>query len=172
MNHNPSSAGDNQGKIFQINRSDGGVPKCGTLSCLVTETGLEGDRQSNTKYHGGIEQAVCLYSLERIIALQEEGHPIYPGSTGENLTVSGLDWEKIVPGTKLWIGNLVLIEITKYTSPCITIAESFLNGNIQRISQNLYPGWSRVYGRVLQTGEIRSLDKVTIYSHPGNEWSE
>jgi len=35
----------------------------------------------------------------RIEALQNEGHPIAFGSTGENLTVSGIDWQRVVPGS-------------------------------------------------------------------------
>jgi len=167
MNLNPENKPIYEGKICQINRSNGGVPKCGVLSCLVTENGLIGDRQATTKYHGGIDQAVCLYSLERILALQAEGHPIFPGSTGENLTITGLDWMLLIPGTRLQIGDQVLIELTKYTSPCSTIAGSFLDDHFQRISQANYPGWSRVYGRVLHPGEIKNADKIRVVNPSG-----
>lgn len=168
MNLNPDNSSIYEGRIYQINLSSGGVPKCGTLNCLVTENGLVGDHQSNTKYHGGIEQAVCLYSLDRILALQEEGHPIFPGSTGENLTVSGLDWEIMIPGVRLQVGDHILLELTKFTSPCSTIAGSFLKENIQRISQKNFPGWSRIYGRVLQPGVIKNADKIRVINPSGN----
>ena len=52
------------------------------------------------KVHGGPERAVSLFSLEVIRRLQDEGHPIYPGATGENLTVAGLDWAALAAGTQ------------------------------------------------------------------------
>ena len=62
-------------RVFQINISDGGVPKLPVQSVEVTADGLAGDRQRNLKYHGGPDRAVCLYSLERLLALQDQGHP-------------------------------------------------------------------------------------------------
>ena len=81
-----------EGRIFQLNVSNGGVPKLPVREALLTPDGLEGDRQAHPQIHGGPERALCLYALERILELQAEGHPIYPGSIGENITVCGLDW--------------------------------------------------------------------------------
>lgn len=151
-----------RGWIFQINLSDGGVPKRAVGHAEVTLSGLMGDRQRNLEVHGGPQRAVCLYSLECILALQAEGHPIYPGAIGENITLAGLDWSKVTPGTRLWLGREVLIEITRYTSPCNNIAEAFANGDYSRVSQKLHPGWARVYARVIQGGKISIGDAVAL----------
>ena len=148
--------------IFQINVSQGGVPKLPVRSAEVTELGLVGDTHNNTKVHGGPMRALCLYSLKRILALQAEGHPVFPGSTGENLTLAGLDWAAIVPGVRLRLGDTVEIEVTKYTEPCPKITASFAGGDISRMQQDTHPGWSRVYVRVLTPGSIRVGDKVTL----------
>ena len=50
---------------------------------------------------GGPLAALCLYSLEVIQALQAEGHSIFPGSVGENITLSHLDWSRVTPGVRL-----------------------------------------------------------------------
>ena len=42
-----------------------------------------------------------MFSLELIERLQDEGHTIDPGSAGENLTLAGLEWEKVGPGALL-----------------------------------------------------------------------
>ena len=110
---------------------------------------------------GGPDRAVCIYSTEIIQALREEGHLIFPGSAGENLTVSGLDWAAMVPGAKVEVGE-ALVEITGYTSPCTTIQGSFVGGRFGRISQTTHPGWSRVYGRVLTEGMIGVGDFIEI----------
>ena len=151
-----------QAMIFQINISHGGVPKLAVRSAEVTELGLVGDTHNNTKVHGGPTRALCLYSLERILALQAEGHPILAGSTGENLTLAGLDWDAVVPGVRLRLGDTVEIEVTKYTEPCPKITGSFAGGDISRMAQAKHPGWSRVYTRVLTPGSIGVGDKVTM----------
>ena len=148
--------------IHQINLSDGGVPKLPVHKAEVTPLGLVGDRQANTKHHGGPERALCLYALERITVLQGEGHPISPGSTGENLTLAGLDWTQVIPGTRLLLGDEVIIEITKYTLPCAKIAGSFAGGDADRMAQERYPGWSRVYAKVLVPGRLHAGDNVYI----------
>jgi MOSC domain-containing protein YiiM len=140
------------------------VPKRAVLHGAINDSGVAGDRQANLDVHGGVERAVCLYSLERIIALQAEGHPIFPGSAGENLTLSNVDWDSLVPGTRLSLGNNVLLEITRYTSPCKTIASSFVNQDFNRISQKINPGWSRVYARVLISGSVKPADEVWVFS--------
>lgn len=153
-------------RIFQINASNGGVPKRPLRQAEVNNLGLTVDKQIHTKVHGGPERAVCLYSLERILALQAEGHPIYPGSAGENVTISGLDWDEVVPGVRLRLGE-VIVEITHHTTPCNLIEESFADLDSQRISQKKHPGWSRVYARVLQTGTLKIGDSVALESPNG-----
>lgn len=142
------------GRIFQLNTSPGGVPKLAIREAEVTALGLTGDDHKFPDIHGGPERAVCLFSLERILELQSEGHPIFPGAVGENVTISGIDWSKVTPGQQLSLGDEVLVEITSYTSPCNSIPESFVDGEYQRISQKLHPGYSRVYARVLRPGRI------------------
>jgi MOSC domain-containing protein YiiM len=146
--------------IFQINISDGGVPKRSQPTAEVTTFGLRGDWQRDTEHHGGRDRALCLYSLDHILWLQEEGHPIYPGSTGENLTIVGLDWSIVVPGTQFRLGDQVTIEITGYAAPCRTIQDSFAGQGYGRISAKTNPGWARAYARVLVPGPIAIGDKV------------
>lgn len=107
----------------------------------------------------GPDRAVCLYSLELIEALRAEGHPITPGSIGENVVISGIDWRRMVPGVEVRLGE-VEIELTSYALPCRNIRGSFRNGRIGRVSPETHPGWSRVYARVLREGQLASGDKV------------
>ena len=151
-----------EGYIFQLNCSDGGVPKRPVLEAQLTTTGLSGDRQAHLTIHGGPDRALCLYPLEHINGLQAEGHPIYPGSIGENVTVAGMEWKTLQPGTRLALGDEVIIEITAYAGPCLTIAGSFTNGQFRRISQKEHPGESRLYARVIQTGVLAPGQTVRV----------
>jgi MOSC domain-containing protein YiiM len=148
------------GRIVRINVSAGGVPKRPVWTARVTLAGLEGDGHRNRKLHGGPDRALCLFSLEQIEALRAEGHPVEPGALGENLTVTGLDWPRVRPGDLLRLGETVLIQITRFTSPCETVRAAFLDGTYSRVSETRHPGWSRVYARVLVPGEIAAGDRV------------
>lgn len=149
-------------QVFQINASRGGVPKLPLRSAEIGSLGITADDHNNKVNHGGPDKAICLFSLELIRALQIEGHPIFPGSTGENITIVGLDWSLVIPGLRLQIGQTVELEITKYTTPCRTIRDSFVDQNIDRISWQIYPGWARAYARVLQSGMVIVGDRIRI----------
>ena len=149
------------GVVHSINISNGGVPKLPRDSCYVGINGLQGDRQRDLRYHGGPERAVCLYSLDLIQALQAEGHAITPGSIGENLTVEGVDWSRMLPGARVEVGPVVL-ELTDYAAPCNNIAPSFQRRQYVRVNQKVNGGWSRLYARVLSEGTVRVGDAVSL----------
>lgn len=149
------------GRLHQISISRGGVPKLPVPEARVTREGLAGDWQNDRKHHGGPDRAVCLLALEVIERLRAEGHPIAPGTAGENLTVHGLDWALVVPGARLRSGDVEL-EVVSYTAPCSTIRESFADLEFRRIKQELHPGDSRVYARVTHEGVLRQGDPVVL----------
>jgi len=151
-----------QGHIFQICVSEGGVPKNGRHSAEINELGLTEDRVGNPKKASGQDRAVCIFSLDKILALQKEGHPVFPGSLGENLDIAGLDWELIKIGTRLEVSSGVLMEVTEFTKPCTSVTASFKDGEFVRILQEKHPGWSRVYARVLKPGVVNIGDKESI----------
>jgi len=133
------------------------------VEARVTVDGVAGDRQRDGRNHGGPDRAVTLLSLERIERLRAEGHPIGIGTTGENLTVSGVEWDALGPGVRLMVGEVEL-EVTRFAAPCPNIAGSFLGGEFGRLSQKLHPGWSRLCARVLRAGEVRAGDAVEVLS--------
>lgn len=150
------------GRLESIQISDGGVPKRPVIHPVqVTSTGLEGDRQRDLRYHGGPDRAVCLLAQEIIDALRSEGHPIVRGTTGENLTISGLDWSLVRTGARLSVGEIEL-EITRPANPCKNLIGSFRDGDFSRLSAKLHPGSARMYARVLKPGLIQAGDRVTL----------
>jgi MOSC domain-containing protein YiiM len=139
-------------RIFQLNVSPGGVPKLAVREARAGALGLDGDGHAHPKIHGGPERALCLYSLEVIRALQEQGHPIFPGSVGENVTITGLDWTALAAGTRLRLGDEVVVELTRIAAPCKQIVESFSDRNSKRLAE---PAIGRWYARVLAEGVLR-----------------
>jgi len=153
--------------VHQINTSDGGLPKQPVPEAKVTKEGVAGDRQRNLKVHGGPDRAICLFSLELIERLQDEGHSIDSGLSGENLTLAGLEWGQLEPGLQLGIGPEVRLELTSYCAPCDLNARWFRDGEFSRISQKKNPGWSRLYAKVLQGGVVTPGDEVTVMKARG-----
>jgi MOSC domain-containing protein YiiM len=149
------------GTLVSINASRGGVPKLPRHQAVITAEGVDGDRQRDLRYHGGPERAVCLYSFDRIRELQQEGHAVSVGLMGENLTVMGLDWRLLTPGTRVQIGDVLLL-LTNFAVPCKNLSSYFDAGKIFRVSQKVHPGWSRVYARVQRPGTVRIGDSVSI----------
>lgn len=93
------------------------MPKSAVGTVDVDFGGVVGDVQSNRRHHGRPWQAVCVWSAEVIDALAADGHPIGWGSTGENVTVEGLAWERVRPGVRLRMGP-VLVEVQAFAIPC------------------------------------------------------
>ncbi|HEY3099998.1 MAG TPA: MOSC domain-containing protein [Methylomirabilota bacterium] len=150
------------GHIVQLSVSNGGVPKHAVPMAKITPLGLEGDAHHDHEHHGGPERAVCLFAMEAIRELQAEGHPLVPGALGENVTLEGLDWSAVQPGARLQLGDQVVLEITRYTTPCLNIRPAFRGGDYSLVSQKRHPGRSRVYARVIATGTLRSGDPVRL----------
>jgi MOSC domain-containing protein YiiM len=148
-------------RVFQLNASRGGVPKLPVREATIETNGLVGDVQKNTKIHGGPTRAVCLFSLDLILALQAEGHRIYPGSIGENVTTVDLAWTALDAGQRWALGDEVILVLVKPTDPCKTIAASFVDGNFKRVDHRDVPaGWARWYASVERGGIVRVGDPI------------
>ena len=142
------------GKLLGIFTSNGGVPKIPVDSADIRFEGISGDEQNDKKHHGGIMRAICVLENELLVKLQSEGHPIMPGTTGENLLVEGFN---LSIGSKISIGTVEL-EVVSAATPCKTISKSFTDGFFNRMSDKKYAGETRWYCRVLKEGTIRISD--------------
>jgi MOSC domain-containing protein YiiM/GNAT superfamily N-acetyltransferase len=150
------------GRVLQVNISPGGVPKLPVERAWVGELGLDGDRHHHDTVHGGPHRAVALLAIEAIERVQADGHPIEPGSVGENLTTIGIELATLAPGTRLAIGGQLVLEIASPANPCNVIRGSFLAGKSGRISILLHPSDSRMYARTIVEGEVRPGDAIEV----------
>jgi MOSC domain-containing protein YiiM/GNAT superfamily N-acetyltransferase len=150
------------GRLVQVNISDGGLPKLAVAGARVERLGLVGDEHHNDTVHGGPLRAVCLLGTETIERLRAEGHPVVAGGVGENLTTTGIDWSTLPPGTRVRVGEQLLLELTGPATPCDLQRPNFLDGRVNRISSRLYPADSRMYARVLEPGSVRAGDVIEL----------
>jgi MOSC domain-containing protein YiiM len=158
-----AGTGDQTGTVQHVNASAGGVPKLPVPVATVDYAGLVGDRQRDRKHHGRPFQALCLWSADVIDRLAADGHPIAPGSAGENVTIAGLDWSALRPGSVVRLGS-ALAEISFAAVPCKKQAGWFSDGDFRRIAYEVNPQWVRWYAWVRRPGEVRAGDLVTVQS--------
>ncbi|HVL53795.1 MAG TPA: GNAT family N-acetyltransferase [Vitreimonas sp.] len=150
------------GRVVQINVSDGGVPKRPVPAARITPLGVEGDRQRAATVHGGPLRAVSILGIEAIRRVAAEGHPIAPGTTGENLTIEGFDVSLLRVGTRLEIGTEVILELASPAAPCRTIRHSFEGLRFGRLGIAGHPADSRMYARVVRDGTVRTDDPIRV----------
>jgi MOSC domain-containing protein YiiM len=156
-----------RGAVASVNVSfPGGVPKGPIARTTIGRLGLAGDGQrTKPPTHGGTEKAVCLFSLEQIARVNADGHDLYPGAIGENLTVAGLDLGGLAAGDVLAIGSRAdgpVIQLTEPANPCKNIAASFAGWRIARVSATVRPEDSRWYARVLREGAVAVGDAIEL----------
>ena len=153
------------GTLVQLNASQGGVPKTAVDGAYIGWKGVEGDRQATRKHHGRPFQALCLWSAEVMETLRNEGHQVFAGSAGENITVSGISWNDVRPGTRMRIGE-VLCDISSYAVPCKQLAELFVDRDFNRIHHDRdlenKTASCRVYATVVERGNVSPGDPITF----------
>jgi MOSC domain-containing protein YiiM len=149
------------GTVTALHRSNGGVPKQAIDVAEVGWSGVVGDSQNDRRHHGRPFQALCLWSADVIADLVAEGHPVFAGAAGENITVQGIDWASLRPGTIVRVGD-VMAEISSYATPCAKNAAWFADREFTRMDQDLHPGWSRLYAWVSRPGDVRVGDEFVI----------
>ena len=150
--------------IVSINVSElGGVPKLPVKTAVVRFEGVEGDlnRFRMERKNGDPGRAVSIFSMERILQLQEEGHPIDIGTAGENFTIEGIDWPKMEVGMMIRFGS-TLIRLSEPCAPCSKIGGSFMENEFSRIDQNKRRGWSRWSASVIEEGVVSVGDAVYL----------
>lgn len=149
-----------RGTVAALFTSHGGVPKHARDAIEVRYDGIDGDAQNDRGNHGRPWQAVCLWSTEVIDAFRADGHPLAPGLAGENVTTTGIDWERIVPGVHLQVGE-ALLEVSAYAVPCKKNAAWFVDGHFG-LMHHRHGFVSRAYATVLRPGRVAVGDAVVL----------
>ena len=149
------------GTISQISVSNGGVPKTAVTSSEVDVRGLVDDVQATRLHHGRPWQALCLWSQDVIDEFAAAGHPIAAGSAGDNITISGVDWQTMRGGTIIDLGG-VRCQLSAPAVPCSKNAPWFIDGDISLMDHDQHPGKSRWYASVLTPGNVATGDAVTV----------
>ena len=136
----------------------------------VGPLGLAGDRQMDTRHHGGPDKALYAYAAEDARAWSSElGREVGPGLFGENLTTQGLDITHALIGEQWRIGEgeeSVLVEVTMPRIPCATFQRRMGEDRwVKRFTLHGAPG---AYLRVVRPGVLEAGLPVTVVRRPAH----
>jgi MOSC domain-containing protein YiiM len=135
----------------------------------VGRYGLRADVQADRKHHGGLDQAVYIYSqADADFWASELGRDLPAGWFGENLRIDGLDVNECRVGERWRIGSVEL-EATYAREPCQTFARwvggTDATGWVKRFILAGRPG---TYFRVVKNGKLRAGDAIDVIDIPDN----
>jgi len=136
----------------------------------VATLGLEGDQVSDTRHHGGPDQAVYAFAREDLDHWAATlGQEVRSGQFGENLTTSEIDVNEAEIGERWRIGT-VMFEVASVRIPCNNFknwmgASGYDNGAwVKRFTAEARPG---PYLRVLEEGSLSAGDELVVVRRPG-----
>lgn len=139
---------------------------------VVGPWGLAGDQVSDTRHHGGPDQAVYAFAREDLDAWEHDlGVALPDGVFGENLTTRGLDVNDAEVGERWRVGNDVVLEVAGVRTPCRDF-QSWVGrcgyddrAWVRRFTEVGRPG---PYLRVVVEGTIAAGDPVAVVHRPGH----
>jgi MOSC domain-containing protein YiiM len=146
---------------------------------LLAGLGVEGDtHQGETVKHRSRVarnpadpnlRQVQLIHAELHNELRQRGFQIEPGQMGENITTWGVDLLGLPTGTRLYIGDSAIVEVTGLRNPCAQldkIEKGLMAATLDRdVAGNLVRK-AGVMGIVLAAGEVCPGDRIRVEPSP------
>ncbi len=134
--------------------------------------GLEGDQVAETRVHGGIDKAVCVYSADHFPHWREDlglsELAFGPAAFGENFTITGLAEADVCLGDRWRIGTAEF-EVSQPRQPCWKLARRWKTKDLTlRVQETGYTGW---YLRVTTEGTITAREQIEVISNPLPDWT-
>ncbi|MBC9735609.1 MOSC domain-containing protein [Nocardioides marmotae] len=137
----------------------------------VGRLGLAGDKVSDTRHHGGVDQAVYAYAREDLDRWAVDlGQEVRDGQFAENLTTRGVEVTEAEVGERWQVGT-ALLEVAYVRTPCNDFKTwmgrcGFDNRAwVKRFTLDGAPG---AYLRVLAPGTVQTGDAVEVLHRPGH----
>ena len=124
---------------------------------LREEYGLIGDAHADSSTH----RQVSLLAVETINKMRDKGFPVGPGDFAENLTTEGIKLVSLPIGTRIDVGEEVVLEITQIGKECHTRCAIF-----RQIGKCVMPK-EGVFARVIRGGKVKAGNQIRQISKDG-----
>lgn len=118
---------------------------------FVENHGLKDDAHA-----GDWHRQVSLLAMESIEKILAKGLDVAPGDFAENLTTIGIDLPSLPVGTKMKVGDEVLMEVTQIGKKCHSGCAIF-----EQIGDCVMPR-EGIFTKVLKGGKIRKGDSIVL----------
>ncbi|MBI2852029.1 MAG: MOSC domain-containing protein [Chloroflexi bacterium] len=140
--------------IIAVCRSE----KKGTVKMPIDEGVIREDFGMVDDAHAdsAARRQISLMSVESINRMRSQGYEVVPGSFAENLTTEGIELVSLPIGTKLGVGESVLLEVTQIGKECHTGCAIF-----KQVGKCIMPK-EGVFARVVRGGSVRAGDDIRI----------
>lgn len=126
---------------------------------LKEQYGMIGDAHADSGWH----RQVSLLAAESIEKMRKMGLDVGPGDFAENITCEGIELPSLPIGTRLYIGDDVLLEISQIGKECHTGCAIF-----KQTGKCIMPK-EGVFARVIRGGVVKTGDSIEVTSRPENE---
>ena len=137
----------------------------------VARLGLDGDQVSDTRHHGGVDQAVYAFAREDLDFWADQlGREVRDGQFGENLTTEGIDVNQAEIGERWRVGT-ALLEVASIRIPCnefknwMGVSGYERRAWVRRFTAEHRPG---PYLRVVEEGVVSAGDAIDVVHRPGH----
>jgi MOSC domain-containing protein YiiM len=122
-----------------------------SMADLVAGHGIDGDRKGSNP-----ERGLNVMSAEILAQLAQEGFQTGPGQMGEQIVISGLDFDSLADGVQLQLGQTATIAFLKNRTGC----ERF--EHIQGQPREIVAGRVGFMASVVTGGRIKVGDPVRV----------
>lgn len=119
---------------------------------LKEDYGLIGDAHADCCTH----RQVSLLAMESINKMRSLGFNVDPGDFAENLTTDGIDLVCLPVGTRLSIGEKIILEIAQIGKECHSGCAIF-----REVGKCIMPK-EGVFAKVIRGGPVRAGDQIII----------
>jgi MOSC domain-containing protein YiiM len=119
---------------------------------LKEDYGLVGDAHADCCTH----RQVSLLAMESIDRMRSLGFDVGPGDFAENLTTQGVELLSLPVGTKISVGEDILLEVTQIGKECHSGCAIY-----QEIGKCIMPR-EGIFARVIHGGCVRAGDDIRI----------
>ena len=142
------------GKILAVNISPKKGEKKNNIECglFLENLGLENDAHAEAD----IIRQVSLLARESIEKIRAKGLDVSYGDFAENLTTEGIDLPALPVGTKLKVGDKVLLEVSQIGKVCHNRCNIFYT-----VGDCVMPR-DGIFAKVIAGGEIKVNDEIEI----------
>ena len=104
-----------------------------------------------------------MIDVEDLEDLEAEGFAVFPGATGENLTVRGLSVDELAVGDRLELSGGTVLELSKRRNPCYVL--DVIDPQLKTAIRNR----CGFYARVIRTGQVAAGETVRVVPGKGGD---